>query len=244
MNTSHSVITLNSPAFWIANALTLFFIALLTYTYSGKNLKLAAVVSFLAAIAVGCGAGYDSWNYYLAKHFLAGIDQLGVPYRASRSGWYLLIDTWPLWLVPSVLISLSLGMSLWYIQKWLHQRTSIKQYSITDRPKRLGRTSERVTTQLELDALKRSLAAVNQKLSQALHEKDIEEARSKELQLKLTQYEAHETNRQLTAEDESQALRIELSVKNDQLHQLNQQVAEQEDEINRLKALVESLLNK
>lgn len=242
---THSAITLNSPLFWIAIALTLLFIALLTYIYSGKNLKLTVLFTLLASLAVGCAAGYDSWIFYLNRHFLAGIDPFGVPFRASRSGWFLLIDAWLLWLVPAVLLGLLTGIGEWFVLHFLHKRSEPLEEIADIQPKRIGMglSSEMVAQQLELDTLKKALVTANSRLKQTIYEKGIEEARSKELALKLKEHEQQGKSSLSASVDELKAAQIELDAKNKQLEALSQRTDEQQEEIARLKSLLEKLLD-
>jgi len=243
---SHAAITIFSTAFWVAITITLFFIALLTYIYSGKNIKLTAMFTFLSAVVVGCAAGYDTWDYYLNQHFLAGIDQLGVPFRDSRTGWFLLKDAWPLWVIPSFFLVCIVGAVLWYTQKRIYKNSMLVATAAIDKPKRmvLGLSSEMVAHQLELDALKKALSAANQRLNQAIYDKSAEQVKLKELKIKLKQYEQKESATQLASEDELKALRLEVSAKAQQIEQALLQITDQDEEINRLKALLEGLLNK
>lgn len=243
---SHAAITIFSPAFWIAITVTLFFIALLTYVYSGKNIKLTAMFTFLSAVVVSCAAGYDTWNYYLKQHFLAGIDQLGVPFHASRSGWFLLIDAWPLWVIPSLILVVITGLALWYLQKSIYKSTLVLATATTDKPKRrvLGLSSETVAYQLELDTLKKALSTANQQLNQAIYDKSTFQVKVKELRAQLKQYEQEDSANTLATDDELKALRLEVSAKAEQIEQSALRITEQDEEINRLKALLEGLLNK
>lgn len=240
-------ITLNSPAFWMAIVIALLLIALLTYIYSGKNIKQTLLFISVSTLAVGCAAVYDIWHYYLNWHFLAGIDPLGVPFRASRTGWWLLWDAWPLWSVPSFCLSAMVSFIAWWIiQQQTKKPPIIETHRLNDNSNRktIGVSSEIVTAQLELDTLKRALAQSNQRLKQTLHDKELEAIERRQLQAKLQQYEQQQASYHLVSVDEQKALHLELTAKTEQLAQLTQQLMQQDDEIQRLQALIESWLQK
>lgn len=240
---SQGAITLNSPAFWVAIVITLLVIALVTYVYSGRNLRQTIILTLLSAVVVGCAAGYDSWSLYLNRHFLAGIDQLGVFYRASRGGWYLLLDAWPLWVIPNLFVLGIYGACAWYLQKRLAESAQRKAQDVKPKRQMVGLSREMVANQLELDTLKKALATANQKLNQVIYEKGVEEAKAKDLKLKLKQYEEQAVLGKSAIDDNRKALTLEIAAKTKQIEQLTEQLNQQEDELNRLRELLESLLN-
>jgi hypothetical protein len=69
------------------------------------NKKTRQIIA-LAVVLIILTIGFAAWQDYLNEHFVGTFDQYGLPSQFFRTGWPLIIDAWPIWLIPSVLLVL------------------------------------------------------------------------------------------------------------------------------------------
>ena len=70
--------------------------------FNNNTFKIIALAIVLVILTIG----FAAWEDYLNDHFVGTFDQYGLPSQFFRTGWPLIIDAWPFWLIPSVLLVL------------------------------------------------------------------------------------------------------------------------------------------
>lgn len=127
-----------------------------------KNIKESSFYAFIAfLLGLACFSVME-FEIYLEGIFVGHYNDLGMPTDFSHSGWRLMIDAWPIWVVPLFIATLIKGFTLW-------------TYMILKSapPKKIAGTtgSNNSTKQPEIKNAQNQLAMqeLKQKLDAALH---------------------------------------------------------------------------
>ncbi|NKB46772.1 MAG: hypothetical protein GKR77_03200 [Legionellales bacterium] len=107
-------------------------------------------------LMIGITAGFYFWHMYLIQHFVGRFDVYGLPTELYRSGLYLLIDAWPIWVFPTALV---IGGS--FIWLWQFKREHLASATSNAPP------PHDLSLQLEVQKLKQQLLIAREKLHQA-----------------------------------------------------------------------------
>jgi hypothetical protein len=227
----------------------------LTYIYSGKDRRVALLFAVFCLLVLLLATGYENWSNYLQTHFVGRFDDEGIPYRVSREGWLGLWDAWPLWSLPTLLLSGILALGVWGFCLFTSPRRP--QNMVSAIPKEVKKaepapaptasnvpSNQSVTQQLEFESLKRSLAVANDKLAQAIQAKSLAELTLKELRTQSQQLTHTNTSESAVLSDQIKALELERDAHLAENQELTQQLMLQTEELSKLKALVGKLVKK
>lgn len=156
--------------FWIWVILPIFILGFITYLVS-KNRKTTTQVTLGAFFLAWGTAGFHFWETYLYNHFIGGFNEFGLPDNYSDTGWGLMIDAWPLWLIPTILaVVLSLIISYFY-REYRSSSTPIDEDEETDQqPVMTGISSSGLAHQLEIQKLKQQVEIAKEKYQELKHQ--------------------------------------------------------------------------
>lgn len=214
---------LTSVPFWIWVTLPAVLLAGIAH-YITRSRTYTAFVGVLAFLLAWLTAAFHFWRLYLYNHFLGSFDMYGLPGHLSRSGWYLLIDAWPLWLVPAI-VTLSIAVIVMLVFYYLHTQSIVKNDSATNMPITTvsGTSSTTMVQQMEIKKLQQQLNMAKQKL--------------REFQ------QTGQIHHPSANKDELSQARADVLAKKKEIQQLGQQIRLLEDDLARSKSLIERLLN-
>ncbi len=214
---------LTAVPFWIWVTLPAILLAGIAY-YITHSKTYTICIGVLAFLLAWLTAAFHFWQLYLYNHFLGSFDMYGLPGHLSRSGWYLLIDAWPLWSVP-VFVALSvaiIGMLVFY---YLHTQSIVENNFVSNtlRTTVSGTSSATMVQQMEIKKLQQQLNVAKQKL--------------REFQ------QTGQIHHPSANKDELSQARADVLAKKKEIQQLGQQIRLLEDDLARSKSLIERLLN-
>lgn len=147
--------------FWAWISVLIIGVALVSYLIT-RSLRFTTLLTTLSCLAIAATAGIHLWEGYLNHHIIARFDHTGTPTHLSRSGWWLLIDAWPLWVLPTGLtLAASLSALIWY---WpTPQAQSPTAFTPSEPAPTISPTNEFILLQLDLEQLSQKLAIAGKK---------------------------------------------------------------------------------
>ena len=227
---------------WMWLLFTVILVGIITLVYSHGNWKttLTAIgVSLLLALAV---VGVYLWDAYLANHFIGQFDTLGIPFRKAGPGWTIILEAWPMWVVPTGLITLLLlgvgwiaGHSLYH-----HTPTITHQKEQTSGVGPVVTPVQNVAKKLETEALKRELAATKEKLLTAIEMAETQIDKNQNLEIKLAQVKDQQHENIAALHDRITALTLQIEAIELQNTELTSHSLQQAEEILRLQTKTDS----
>lgn len=209
----------------IAPALILLGITYLITRHRNTAL-LVGGLAFLATLLTYC---FHLYERYLMNHFVGGYDDMGLPTDFSRSGWLLLYDAWPIWIMPLVTI-IGLAIAGYYIYDYIQrgQHKKILQPDIDDTDDfHASRSPDMVLDKLEIQKLKHKLAVAEEKFRIIKSEQKGSGA-------------ARSSNRHI---QELQATRAELVENRKKIQAAEERNKILEEDLERANSLIDRLLN-
>lgn len=204
--------------FWAWVIVPVILVSITTYMLT-ENTRYTFIVAILAFLVAWLTAGFHFWEVYIHNHFIGNYDRYGLPTNFSRSGWYLLIDAWPLWLLPSIttlLIATVTAVLVIHFKPTVLNVASTGQYTN-------GSDSKNVVSQLEIKKLQRQLDVSKKKMREMKEQRD-------------------STNKPTANNKELRQTQADLLAKKNEIQQLGQQIRTLEGDLTRAKALIERLL--
>jgi hypothetical protein len=222
--------------------------------YSTNNIsKIIALAVVLIILIVG----FVLWEDYLRDHFVGAFDQYGLPSQFFRTGLPLMIDAWPIWVIPSVLLVLlvvtieRVFQHFSEINKQKLAKENEHQTVIIAETK--GKNQIEFNRALEIEALKQQVEILKQKYFEE-HRKSQDVARTIEeatLLTQLAQKEAAEAKAAAASNKSAKTLTsapsnahneaVITSLKADN-KKLQRQITELQEDLEQSNALIEKLL--
>lgn len=228
---------LSSLPFWLWPLLLAAFASVIVLAVT-RDKKKALATAGIGTMLVAVLIMIHYFDLYLNNHFVATFDETGLPTDFTRSGPYLLLDAWPIWLVPSLLIGLALSASFYWHHLQMRffpkqRRSAIKKELgeyIEDQKvsKSLPETRDMVADKLEIEKLKHKLAVAEEKF-RVVKEQQGGPLRSNKAADKYV--------------EELRQARLELGKERKATEALKQQVQNQEEDLERANSLIDRLLN-
>lgn len=223
--------------------------------YSTNNISKIIALAVVLIILI---LGFVLWEDYLRDHFVGAFDQYGLPSKFFRTGLPLMIDAWPIWVIPSVLLVL---LAVTVERIFQHFSDEKKQQLTKDHENKAamiaeakGKNQIEFNRALEIEGLKQQVEILKQKYFEE-HRKSQDVARIIEeatLQTQLAQKEASEAKAIAAASSKSTKTTISApsnahneavitSLKADN-KKLQRQIAELQEDLEQSNALIEKLL--
>lgn len=116
---------------------------------------------------------YVWWGHYLNRHFAGTFDEYGLPSKFFRTGWFLLIDAWGIWVIPTLfLLMVGLGIEYWsrhvhtYSESFSkHRRVleAMREKQIMELASQKAKNKMSFSHALELEALKQQVGILKGK---------------------------------------------------------------------------------
>ena len=169
-------------------------IGIISIIYSRGNWRLTVMLMGLALLAVLFANESEHFQTYLNTHFIGSYDQVGIPFIQVHPGWSLILNTWPLWLLPIVVTSVLTWTVciIWqrsFPKKTVDDGTEIEEITTT--------ATQNVAKQLETATFKQDLIT-------ALHTIDKQAIDNQALEFKI---------RQLTKEQQEKVAYLESQIR-------------------------------
>ena len=219
-----------------------------------KIIALGVILAFLTA-------GFVFWQNYLYDHFMGTFDAYGLPSQSFRTGWPLMIDAWPFWFFPSLLMIILVQVSLWVIQQTSKSKQQKEQEENSKKTTAINAVKEKSNIEfnraLEIEGLKQQVEILKHKYFEEHHklQEIMRNTEESTLSLQLAQKEAAEAKaaaeRALSKAKTSaspssspsnahnEAVITSLKAEN---KKLQKQVAELQEDLEQSNALIEKLL--
>lgn len=237
MSSHSSQSFLTTLPFWIWPILLTIVIALIVFAATRDQLK-ALFTAAVGALLTSVLMLIHYFDVYLNNHFVATFDETGLPTDFTRSGFSLLIDAWPIWLVPSLLIAAILLVGFY----WHQIQTRIFPSKIVSKsPDNLGEYIEDqaissripnsknvVADKLEIEKLKHKLAVAEEKF-RVIKDQQSSKGRSSKAADKYI--------------EELRQARLDLGKERKEAEVLRQQIKNHEEDLDRANSLIDRLLN-
>lgn len=220
---------------WLVFAIFIFGGIVLVYTQGNwrTTLKLTGSAIVIALLA----AGLIAWDKYLGSHFIGQFDSLGIPFRKAGPGWSILLDAWPLWLVPMALTVVTVVLISWLIGGILPPPSS--QQSSADVQQRTGmefiNPVQQVAKKMQLEEVRRDLLIAQDKLATNNDQMEKLADKNQDLEIKLMQWKEEQQDVVANLEDKVNALTLENEAQQAKNNELTALTLQQIEQIIRLK---------
>ncbi len=223
------------------------------------NTNISKIIA-LAIVLIILTIGFVLWEDYLRDHFVGAFDQYGLPSRFFRTGLPLMIDAWPIWVLPSALV-LILALT---IEQVIRHFTDAKKEQIASESahksaviaETKGKNQIEFNRALEIEGLKQQVDILKQKYFEAHRksqnvEQTIEEA---QLQVQIAQKEAAEAKATVAALSTTHPAKAYQPAPTNAHHEavitslkadnkkLQKQITELQEDLEQSNALIEKLL--
>lgn len=131
-----------------------------------KTIGLGLVLVLLTII-------YVWWGHYLHRHFAGAFDEYGLPSKFFRTGWFLLIDAWEIWVIPTLfLLIVGLGLEHWFLHVHTYSESfskhrkvleAMREKQIMELASQKAKNKMSFSHALELEALKQQVGILKGK---------------------------------------------------------------------------------
>lgn len=235
-----TVESLHTLPLWVWLLFTILLIGVIVFIYSQGNWR--TTVSFLAlttgiALAI---FGIDSWIRYLHDHFIGQYDALGIPFKKAGPGWSILLDAWPLWLVPIGLTAGLLVLIDWSVRRFFPAKINVPTTEASEKISATTTPLRNISQKLELETLKKELNATQDRLAETIELAETQLDKKQYLEARLEQTKEDYTRKIEELEDRIAGLTAEIQSHETQEEELTALTLKQSEEIHAL----QSKLNK
>jgi hypothetical protein len=220
---------------WIWLVFTILIIGIITLVYTQGNWRVTLKLVIAAAVIALLIAGLDAWHFYLSSHFIGQFDSLGIPFRKAGPGWSMLLEAWPLWLVPMG-VTVALVVAINWLISYLFPQQKKSQVAEPVSSLDLINPVQQVTKRLEIETLKRELSITQDKLAAAIDLSEKQTDKTQDLEIKLEQMQEDQHALIMELEDRISALKLEIATKENQNEELIALNLLQTEEILKLKS--------
>ncbi len=230
---------LQSLPVWVWLLFVILLVGFITLIYSQGNWRTTLSVLMVTIGISLAGAGIYFWDFYLATHFIGQFDALGIPFRKAGPGWSILLEAWPLWLVPAGLIAMLVMALNWSLARFFPSKTVVTgvaepKEQIT--PTEVFTPLQNVTKKLELETLRRDLAATKEKLLITIEMAETQIDKNQNLEIKLAQSKNQQQEKIAELQDRITALTLQIESLETQNTELTSRNLQQAEEVLRLQA--------
>jgi len=231
---------LHTLPIWVWLLFTVLLIGIITLVYSEGNWRITFTFVGLALFVALLIYGVDTWFIYLDTHFIGQFDNLGIPFRKAGPGFAILLDAWPLWLVPMGLLA-STGILIdWYLRrspgsKKIMEHTSASATTATETQNTEANPLHNVSKHLELIGIKRELQAAQEKLAETIEIAEMQLDKTQQLEATLEHLKNDQQKTIAELEEQIATLNTELELQQSQKEDLTSLTLQQSEEIKRLK---------
>jgi hypothetical protein len=197
---------------WVWLIFTILIIGVVTLIYSRGNWRTTLGFTALAVIVILFAAGFDAWREFLRIHFVGEYDKLGIPFRRAGPGWSILLEAWPLWVVPTLFAAV-LALVIDWVARHFHKPHSEKIPESDNEASLSAPTAalQNVNYQLEADTLKQELALTQEKFDKVVASIEQQVDKNLELEVQLAELEEASQNEILALRDKIKSLESEIA---------------------------------
>lgn len=216
-----------------------------------NNISNPLKIVLLSVILVLSILGYILWGRYLDNHFVGTFDSDGLPSIFTHTGWLLMLDAWPLWLIPSLFILLLTQIAGVFIRHLLGTQKNQTSQIEQQKTQMLNQVKEKsqmdFTRALEVEELKQQVDILKHKYFEE-HKKAEEALRNAE-EVSIALESAQKANKAqprpaVSAQSSADSAHNEILISSLKVDnkKLQKQVAELQEDLEQSNALIEKLL--
>jgi len=210
----------------------------ITYVQTRGNGRIALVFMGLAVALTILISGIKFLNSFLPSHFIGSYNITGVPYMVASPGWRLLIHAWPFWFFPLFLLGGPLLVSTLYLS-YVRQK-SVKRYQ-----EQHLKYEQRLLKQKEdAERFRQRWHEADEQIKQFLADKNSSEDKQAQLLIEIRRLQQDRTQINQRYQTDMTALKQELETKDQTNQVLQQEQANLQEEIERLRRELYKLLAK
>lgn len=197
---------------WVWLIFTILIIGAVTLIYSRGNWRTTLGFTVLAVIVILFAAGFDAWREFLRIHFVGEYDKLGIPFRRAGPGWSILLEAWPLWVVPTLFAAV-LALVIDWVARHFHKPKPEKNLEAAHEPAISVPIAplQTVNYQLEADTLKQELALTQEKFDKVVASIEQQVDKNLELEVQLAELEEASQNEIFSLRDRIKSLESEIA---------------------------------
>lgn len=229
MNTYHIL------PLWVFLVFAILLVSSITLIYTQGNWRTTLSFAGITTLIAGVIFGLDSFLSYLAVHFIGQYDSLGIPFRKAGPGWSLLLEAWPLWVMPSVLLMVLVLALEWLLRTFFPAEETPLPSQLSEIPtpssSSSSETSSHIFQHIELETLKREISGLTQQLEMASLHAQEQTNKNQELQIELHQLQESQQEKNRELKDELAALKLEIDAQEIEKEKLTELVMKQKEEI-------------
>ena len=221
---------------WIWLVFAVFILGGIVLVYTQGNWRTTLKLTGSAIVIAVLAAGLIAWDKYLGSHFIGQFDSLGIPFRKAGPGWSILLDAWPLWLVPMALTVVAVLLVSWLLGGIV---TPISNSQSADIQQRSGmefiNPVQQVAKKMQLEEVRRELSLAQDEI--VVRNEKIEKLSDKnqDLEIKLLQSQEEQQDVVADLEDKINALKLENEAQQAKNNELTALTLQQIEQIIRLK---------
>ncbi len=155
---------------WIWAMIPAVALGFITYFVTHRT-QFAIKLGGISLLVAWATTGFHFWEVFLHNHFVGGFNTYGLPANFSRTGWHLLIDAWPLWLIPTVFAIIIATAAIFTWQAW--QFSQLIKYPATNETKEKAKkklkgktTSSHMLRKIDVIKLEQQVTYLKEKLKE------------------------------------------------------------------------------
>lgn len=214
---------------WVLLSCVAVVVGVITLIYTQGNWRVAMLLVGFIFLIIFLLHGFDTWKEYLNSHFIGVYDETENYIIEAGPGAIILLKSWPLWILPVLLI---VAIAVLVDRIIIKTQAAVKTVIVEDN--RLQPVQD-INQQLESGILKQKLKETEEKLATTIATAESQIDKNLELEIKLSQLEDQKDKFLLAAEEKYALLNAELIEKSKQNESLILLTLEQSEEILRLK---------
>lgn len=229
---------------WLLILVSIVLVAGITYVYTNRNRRVTFLFTLFSVLGIALIKLISIVQGELSADFLGKYDAENLPYMAVKPGWSLLIHAWHIWILPVIMISIIASIIIFAI--WTYKKSGSPKIEI-EAPLTPLKTiytpqkTQRLDSFMAIDAAKKEVKVLNEKLSEALLTNAAYEIKISDLNQDIKDLEMKSENTQKSLHDEIETLKLELSAKIKENEYISNQLSERNRDLTRAQEMFEKL---
>jgi hypothetical protein len=230
---------------WLLIIVSILLVAGITYVYTNRNVRITSLLTVITILTIALFKLVGIVEIELNQYFLGKFNPQNLPYIVAQPGWHLLFRAWHIWILPVVVVIFIFAGIVFAILSYrkadapkvevlpIASATSIAGYTLTK--------AERLSTFMAMDAAKKEVHDVHEKLSEALLANAAYEIKISDLTHRVHELENELDNIKRNLNEEIETLTLELSAKNKENEYISSQLIERNRDLLRAQEMFEKL---
>lgn len=232
--------TLQILPIWVWLLFAILLVGVIVFFYTHGNWRITFSFTALTIAIILAIAGVNAWFLYLQTHFMGQFDRLGIPFRTAGPGWDILVDAWPLWLVPMFLMAAVLILIDWGIRHFFPTKIIAPTAELSEKEAEVIHPVQNISLKLELKTLKQELSLTQERLAETIELAETQLDKKQYLEARLEQTKEDYSKHIADLEDRIAALTAEIQSFEITKEELTSISLQQSEEIHELKTKLKS----